>query len=33
LPASLELGDEVVLVGHGWGVNLAVDWAMKIVAG
>jgi haloalkane dehalogenase len=26
---SLELGDEVVLVGHDWGANLAVDWAMK----
>jgi haloalkane dehalogenase len=26
---NLELSDEVVLVGHDWGANLAVDWAMK----
>ena len=26
---TLDLGDEVVLVGHDWGSNLAFDWAMK----
>lgn len=26
---SLDVGDDVVLVGHDWGANLAVDWAMR----
>lgn len=26
---ALDLGDEVVLVGHDWGSNLAIDWAMR----
>lgn len=26
---TLDLGDDVVLVGHDWGANLAFDWAMK----
>jgi haloalkane dehalogenase len=26
---NLDLGDDVVLVGHDWGSNLAFDWAMK----
>ena len=25
---TLDLGDNVVLVGHDWGANLAFDWAM-----
>lgn len=26
---KLDLGDDVILVGHDWGSNLAFDWAMK----
>jgi len=26
---TLDLGDNVVLVGHDWGANLAFDWAMS----
>lgn len=26
---TLDLGDEVILVGHDWGANLAFDWAIK----
>jgi haloalkane dehalogenase len=26
---ALDLGDDVVLVGHDWGANLAFDWAMN----
>ncbi|MEE6175841.1 haloalkane dehalogenase [Mycobacterium sp. 050134] len=26
---QLELGDDIVLVGHDWGANLAFDWAMR----
>lgn len=26
---ELELGDDIALVGHDWGANLAFDWAMR----
>ncbi|GAA1197113.1 haloalkane dehalogenase [Pseudonocardia alaniniphila] len=26
---ALDVGDDVVLVGHDWGANLAFDWAMR----
>jgi haloalkane dehalogenase len=26
---TLDIGDDVVLVGHDWGANLAIDWAMR----
>ena len=26
---NLDLGDDVILVGHDWGSNLAFDWAIK----